>query len=64
MARETKVGLIAGLAFIICFAVILANRGQTRPLPHGAPSDRVAANTASPTASSAPRTRGSSEYSP
>ena len=28
MARETKVGLIAGLAFIICFAVILANRGQ------------------------------------
>lgn len=27
MARETKVGLLAGLAFIICFAVILANRG-------------------------------------
>ncbi len=27
MASETKVGLIAGLTFIICFAVILANRG-------------------------------------
>jgi len=27
MARETKVGLLAGLAFIICFAVILAHRG-------------------------------------
>ena len=30
MAGETKVGLLAGLAFIICFAVILANRGQTQ----------------------------------
>ncbi len=30
MAKETKVGLLAGLAFIICFAVILTNRGQTR----------------------------------
>ena len=28
MAGETKVGLLAGLAFIICFAVILANRGR------------------------------------
>ena len=28
MARETKVGLLAGLAFIICFAVILTNRGR------------------------------------
>ncbi len=28
MARETKVGLLAGLGFIVCFAVILANRGQ------------------------------------
>jgi nucleoid-associated protein YgaU len=28
MARVTKVGLLAGLAFIICFAVILANRGE------------------------------------
>ncbi len=27
MARETKVGLLAGLAFILCFAIILANRG-------------------------------------
>src|SRR3990172_3703841 len=31
MARETKVGLLAGLAFIICFAVILANRGRQDP---------------------------------
>ncbi len=43
MARETKVGLLAGLAFIICFAVILANRGAKGPpglansfLPEGA----------------------------
>lgn len=28
MARETKVGLLAGLAFIVCFAIILANRGR------------------------------------
>ncbi len=28
MASETKVGVVAGLAFIICFAVILANRGR------------------------------------
>lgn len=35
MARETKVGLLAGLAFIICFAIILSNRGRTDPLvPH------------------------------
>ena len=33
MARETKVGLIAGLAFIICFAVILSNRGRRVPQP-------------------------------
>lgn len=34
MARETKVGLLAGLAFIICFAIILANRGrQELPAP-------------------------------
>lgn len=28
MARETKIGLLVGLAFIICFAVILSNRGR------------------------------------
>ena len=32
MARETKVGLLAGLAFIICFAIILANRGRQEPI--------------------------------
>lgn len=30
MGRETKVGLLAGLTFITCFAVILANRGRDR----------------------------------
>jgi nucleoid-associated protein YgaU len=29
MGTETKVGLLVGLAFIICFAIILANRGQS-----------------------------------
>lgn len=29
MARETKIGLLAGLAFIICFAVILSQRGRS-----------------------------------
>ncbi|MHC4695249.1 MAG: LysM peptidoglycan-binding domain-containing protein [Planctomycetota bacterium] len=33
MASETKVGLIAGLTFIICFAVILANRGTRELAP-------------------------------
>jgi len=33
MARETKVGLLAGLAFIVCFAIILTNNGQRDPLP-------------------------------
>lgn len=32
MARETKIGLLAGLAFIICFAIILANRGRQDPI--------------------------------
>lgn len=31
MARETKVGLVTGLAFIVCFAFILANRGKQQP---------------------------------
>ncbi len=36
MARETKVGLLAGLAFIICFAILLTNRGRhDLPLPAG-----------------------------
>lgn len=28
MAPETRIGLVVGLAFIVCFAVILANKGQ------------------------------------
>ena len=49
MARETKVGLVVGLAFIICFAVILANRGRQRapvtdvPSSSGKPVARAAA---------------------
>ena len=38
MARETKVGLLAGLAFIICFAIILANRGRQDPIARNAPT--------------------------
>ncbi|MGB0716237.1 MAG: LysM peptidoglycan-binding domain-containing protein [Phycisphaerae bacterium] len=37
MAQETKVGLLAGLAFIICFAVVLTNRGReyvSPPMPN------------------------------
>ena len=30
MAQETKVGLVVGLGFIVCFATILANRGGDR----------------------------------
>ncbi len=42
MARETKVGLLAGLAFIICFAIILANRGRQDIAPSHPPyADRV-----------------------
>lgn len=33
MARETKVGVLTGLAFIVCFAIILANRGRQPPSP-------------------------------
>ncbi|MHC5111423.1 MAG: LysM peptidoglycan-binding domain-containing protein [Planctomycetota bacterium] len=36
MAQETKVGLLAGLAFIICFAVILTNRGRDQLVPASA----------------------------
>ena len=28
MARETKIGMLVGLGFIVCFAVILENRGR------------------------------------
>ncbi|MCH8146549.1 MAG: LysM peptidoglycan-binding domain-containing protein [Planctomycetes bacterium] len=53
MARETKVGLIAGLAFIICFAVILSNRGRLVPSPQDPPTrfQYVAAETITPPAS-------------
>lgn len=37
MARETRVGLVIGLAFIICFALILARRGQPRQLTEHIP---------------------------
>jgi len=31
MARETKIGLLVGMGFIICFAIILSNRGGDGP---------------------------------
>ena len=38
MARETKVGMLVGLGFIVCFAIILENRGRRDPvgpqMPH------------------------------
>lgn len=38
MARETKLGMLVGLGFIICFAIILENRGRTErvvpQMPH------------------------------
>jgi nucleoid-associated protein YgaU len=64
MARETKVGLLAGLAFIICFAVILSNRGDRDPYSVSIPgyttearnADRPATGlTALPVQGAAPR---------
>ncbi len=37
MARETKVGLLVGLAFIVCFAVILANQGKEKSIANQLP---------------------------
>ena len=31
MARETKIGLLVGMGFIVCFAIILSNRGGETP---------------------------------
>ncbi|RJP42431.1 MAG: LysM peptidoglycan-binding domain-containing protein [Phycisphaerales bacterium] len=31
MAQETKIALVVGLGFIVCFALVLANRGQPAP---------------------------------
>lgn len=31
MARETKIGLLVGMGFIVCFAIILSNRGTDNP---------------------------------
>jgi nucleoid-associated protein YgaU len=57
MARETKVGLLAGLAFIVCFAVILANRGRNGPpgLSDSVLTDASAAVPTSVRRSAAPR---------
>ena len=52
MARETRVGLVVGLAFIICFAVILANRGRQRP-----PLTDVPSSSGKPVAGAAATTR-------
>jgi nucleoid-associated protein YgaU len=31
MAKETKIGLLVGMGFIVCFAIILSNRGEVKP---------------------------------
>ena len=54
MARETKVGLLAGLAFIICVAVILANRGR-RDFISTQTSPRINRPTTAPTREQAMR---------
>ena len=28
MGRETKIGLLVGMCFIVCFAIILSHRGE------------------------------------
>lgn len=43
MSREAKVGLLSGLAFIIVFAMILANRGQPQRLATQFPHDLLVA---------------------
>jgi nucleoid-associated protein YgaU len=48
MAKETKVGLLVGLAFIVCFAVILANRGRDQFIPAQIPGYLVHKPTADP----------------
>jgi len=57
MARETKVGLLAGLAFIVCFAVILTNKGQRVPFR---PSQQVADATRRSNEAARPAARRSS----
>ena len=40
MASETKVGLLVGLGFIVCFAVSLANRGREEQISAQLPYSR------------------------
>ena len=71
MARETKVGLLTGLAFIICFAIILANRGRQEPgtthwpylVDGGANVQRAARDLASEHAGRADRSRATTDDS-
>ena len=39
MTKETKIGLLVGLAFIILFAIILSEKGA-RPAGRGLPAPR------------------------
>lgn len=67
MANETKVGLLAGLAFIVCFAVILTQRGRPQA---GAESVTtlvdgvVGGRGVSPLSPSAPRREAPAESKP
>ncbi|RME38239.1 MAG: hypothetical protein D6788_07875, partial [Planctomycetota bacterium] len=74
MGRETKVGLLAGMAFIVCFAMILANRGRpprtavhrvyrvdrgdTKASPASRPAEVRSAPVSPASASPGPRARG------
>ena len=56
MARETKVGMLLGLGFIVIFAIVLENRGrrsQTGPLPAHEILAQAPAETRSPSGTAA-----------
>ncbi len=55
MARETKIGLLVGMGFIVCFAIILSKRGGDHPSSSGRSYPTLSA------ASQPPTTPGSAE---
>ncbi len=55
MARETKIGLLVGMGFIVCFAIILSKRGGDHPSSSGRSYPTLT------TASQPPMTPGTTE---
>lgn len=53
MARETKVGLLVGIGFIVCFAIILSNRAGYREIRSSLPHSASAAGMIQPQAHTA-----------